>query len=278
LTRVRRFQQDDAHIFCRQDQIGQEMTNCLNFLQHVYGILGFNFTLKLSTRPDNHLGEVSVWEKAEARLAESLNEFGHPWTVDPGDGAFYGPKIDITVSDALRRKHQCATIQLDFQLPERFGLEFHSADTSGQEGGSFQRPVIIHRAILGSVERLMAILCEHYGGKWPFWLSPRQIVVVPVAGPFYAYAESIRQKLFDAGFYADADLSDNTLNKKIRNGEVGQYNFILVVGAEEESTNTVNVRCRDDVGTKAKGETQSFDTVLAKFLALKADKRLESKI
>jgi threonyl-tRNA synthetase len=150
------------------------------------------------------------------------------WELNPGDGAFYGPKVDIVISDALNRKHQCATIQLDFQLPERFQLQFRT-DHGNQEGGdgAFARPVIIHRAILGSVERMMAILIEHFGGKFPFWLSPRQICLVPVAAAFNGYAQEIVDKLTALRVYADADLSDNTLNKKIRNAELAQYNFIF---------------------------------------------------
>lgn len=230
LTRVRRFQQDDAHIFCRQDQIEQEMAGCFDFLNHVYGIFGFDFHLKLSTRPENFIGEVSVWDNAEKKLEDALNKFaqqkGVTWELNPGDGAFYGPKIDIVISDALRRKHQCATIQLDFQLPERFQLEYRTENTS-ETNASYARPVIIHRAILGSVERMMGILIEHFGGKFPFWLSPRQVSVIPVAAPFADYAQKVTDKLVAAGIYADADLSDNTLNKKIRNSELAQYNFIF---------------------------------------------------
>lgn len=276
LTRVRRFQQDDAHIFCRQDQIEEEMRGCLDFLQKVYGLFGLGFHLKLSTRPEKYLGELAVWEEAEKRLSQALDSFGHPWTVDPGDGAFYGPKIDITISDALRRKHQCATIQLDFQLPERFNLQYRSSDSD--PANPFSRPVIIHRAILGSVERQMAILTEHFVGKWPFWLSPRQVMVVPVAAAFYAYADQVRSTLHDAGLYVDVDNGENTLNKKIRNAEIAQYNFILVVGQDEEESKSVNVRSRDDVGTKSKGQTQPLQEVLAKMLALKQSKALESKI
>ncbi|KAI9305580.1 hypothetical protein BJ944DRAFT_161478 [Cunninghamella echinulata] len=280
LTRVRRFQQDDAHIFCRQDQIDEEMTNCFNFMSHVYGIFGFDFHLKLSTRPENFLGEVSVWDNAEKKLEAALVRFaeekGFTWELNPGDGAFYGPKIDIVISDALKRKHQCATIQLDFQLPQRFELEYRSDSTNSEE--SFVRPVIIHRAILGSVERMMGILIEHFGGKFPFWLSPRQISVIPVAAPFFGYAEQITNKLASMGIYADADLSDNTLNKKIRNSELSQYNFIFVVGAEEESTQSVNVRNRDDVGTKAKGKTIPLEEVYQSLLGLKESKSLENKL
>lgn len=159
-------------------------------------------------------------------LEDSLNNFRPGWEVNPGDGAFYGPKIDITISDALRRKHQCATIQLDFQLPQRFGLQYRT-ENSGDTDQNFASPVIIHRAILGSVERMMAILIEHFAGKWPFWLSPRQVVVVPVSPPFFGYAEEVANILAAAGLYADADLSDSTLNKKIRNGQIAQYNFIF---------------------------------------------------
>ncbi|KAI8997810.1 hypothetical protein BDB01DRAFT_846418 [Pilobolus umbonatus] len=279
LTRVRRFQQDDAHIFCRIDQIEQEMAGCFDFLNHVYGVFGFDFHMKLSTRPENYLGELSVWNKAEKMLEDSLNRFtkekGMTWEVDPGDGAFYGPKIDIVISDALRRKHQCATIQLDFQLPERFKLEYRT-ETTGED--SMARPVIIHRAILGSVERMMGIVIEHFAGKFPFWLSPRQVSVIPVAAAFFDYAQEVTAKLVEIGIYADADLSDNTLNKKIRNSELSQYNFIFVVGGEEETSRSVNVRNRDDVGTKAKGQTVPLDAVLKSIKELKQTKSLLNKI
>lgn len=282
LTRVRRFQQDDAHIFCRADQIEQEMAGCFDFLNHVYGIFGFDFYLKLSTRPENFIGEISVWDNAEKMLEDSLNKFakqtGATWELNPGDGAFYGPKIDIVISDALRRKHQCATIQLDFQLPQRFDLGYRTESTGGAGEDHMARPVIIHRAILGSVERMMGILIEHFAGKFPFWLSPRQIQVIPVAAAFFDYAKEITNTLVSYGLFADADLSDNTLNKKIRNAELSQYNFIFVVGGEEESTRSVNVRNRDDVGTKAKGQTIPLDQIYASAKNLKASRSLENKL
>ncbi|XP_030786109.1 threonine--tRNA ligase 2, cytoplasmic isoform X3 [Rhinopithecus roxellana] len=160
LTRVRRFQQDDAHIFCTVEQIEEEIKGCLQFLQSVYSTFGFSFQLNLSTRPENFLGEIEMWNEAEKQLQNSLMEFGEPWKMNPGDGAFYGPKIDIKIKDAIGRYHQCATIQLDFQLPIRFNLTYVSKD-----GDDKKRPVIIHRAILGSVERMIAILSENYGGK-----------------------------------------------------------------------------------------------------------------
>jgi threonyl-tRNA synthetase len=330
LTRVRRFQQDDAHIFCRFDQIRDEVMGALDFMQSTYGIFGFSFELHLSTRPKKALGSLELWNQAESMMTEALNSFGRPWKLNPGDGAFYGPKIDIKVFDALGRAHQCATIQLDFQLPIRFNLRYKASGNGagaleggeteeGAEGAEgkeepaaaaaadkkkggkkdkkdkkeeaaakaeegcghehhkhdgehkhvpknmveaavarvqsgatddlpdgFERPVIIHRAILGSVERMMAVLIEHTGGKWPFWLSPRQISIVPVAQIYIPYAKKIGAILHDAGFYVDVDASTNTLNKKVREAQVAQFNFILVVGEKEEADGSVNIRTRDN--------------------------------
>ncbi|KAI2576055.1 threonyl-tRNA synthetase 3 [Homo sapiens] len=223
LTRVRRFQQDDAHIFCTVEQIEEEIKGCLQFLQSVYSTFGFSFQLNLSTRPENFLGEIEMWNEAEKQLQNSLMDFGEPWKMNPGDGAFYGPKIDIKIKDAIGRYHQCATIQLDFQLPIRFNLTYVSKD-----GDDKKRPVIIHRAILGSVERMIAILSENYGGKWPFWLSPRQVMVIPVGPTCEKYALQVSSEFFEEGFMADVDLDHScTLNKKIRNAQLAQYNFIL---------------------------------------------------
>ncbi|KAF9189117.1 threonyl-tRNA synthetase [Haplosporangium sp. Z 767] len=271
LTRVRRFQQDDAHLFCRLDQLGDEMDATLDFLQYVYGIFGFEFSLALSTRPEKFLGAIADWDTAEKHLSDALNRFGRPWTINPEDGAFYGPKIDILIRDSLRRSHQCATIQLDFQLPERFNLEYRN---SGGEASDFSRPLIIHRAMLGSLERMIAILTESCAGRWDFWLSPRQVQVIPVAQALIPYAEKVQKQLHDAGFFVDVDTSDSTLNKKIRNAEIAQYNFIFVVGAEEESSNSVNVRSRDDVDSKAKGQVRPLDEVVSKLKELK-DKKLK---
>ncbi|CAL7938832.1 unnamed protein product [Xylocopa violacea] len=270
LTRVRRFQQDDAHIFCAPEQIGDEVIGALDFLRHVYSVFGFTFNLCLSTRPEKYLGDLSMWDEAEKALAESLDAFGEPWSINPEDGAFYGPKIDITIMDALKRAHQCATIQLDFQLPIRFNLSYVN------EAGEKARPVIIHRAILGSVERMIAILTESYAGKWPFWLSPRQAMIIPVSSQFDEYATQVKDKLWDAGFMAELDTdAGDTLNRKIRNAQLAQFNFILVVGEKELNAGTVNVRTRDNV---VHGEVL-VDVLIEKFKLFKErkDKNCEEK-
>ncbi|GLV43432.1 Threonyl-tRNA synthetase [Carabus blaptoides fortunei] len=268
LTRVRRFQQDDAHIFCAVEQIKDEMYAALDFLRSVYNVFGFTFQLVLSTRPEKYLGDLNMWDQAERALAASLDDFGEPWKLNPGDGAFYGPKIDITIMDALRRSHQCATIQLDFQLPIRFNLSFVS------ESGEKKRPVIIHRAILGSVERMIAILTESYAGKWPFWLSPRQAMVIPVGPAFDEYANEVQHRLYDAGFMCEVDTdAGDTMNKKVRNAQLAQFNFILVVGEKERTNQTVNVRTRDNI---VHGEI-AVNTLIEKFNTLRDNYTLSSE-
>lgn len=258
LTRVRRFQQDDAHIFCREDQITKEVLGALNFMKYVYSIFGMTYKLELSTRPKKALGERELWDKAEASLEDALNIFNGKgnWRLNPGDGAFYGPKIDIKVMDAMDRVHQCATVQLDFQLPIRFDLKYTT--DSKEEGKQFARPIIVHRAMLGSVERMFAVLCEHWAGKWPFWISPRQAMVIPIHKDFGEYADSIRQRLHDEKIYADVDLSKNTFQKKVRNAQIAQYNFQLVVGKSEVENGTVNIRTREN---KVEGEMKVDDMI-----------------
>ncbi|KAF5401410.1 hypothetical protein PHET_04909 [Paragonimus heterotremus] len=220
-----------------------------------------------------------------------MEEMGLEWELNAGDGAFYGPKIDITIMDALRRRHQCATIQLDFQMPARFSLVYACEGDSSQTTSNsdvkvaheptlthpeanLRRPVIIHRAILGSVERIMAILTESYGGKWPFWLSPRQALVIPVVSAFDQYAMEVRDRLHAAGFMVSVDTDPGrTLNKKIRTGQLAQYNFILVTGEKEATSGTVNVRTRDN---KVHGE-HPVDHVIERFRALAESKTLEAE-
>ncbi|KAG2136043.1 hypothetical protein DEU56DRAFT_871584 [Suillus clintonianus] len=279
LTRVRRFVQDDTHVFCLPSQIEDEIGALFDFMQHIYGLFGFEFHLELSTRPDNYLGTIETWNAAEEQLTKALDkDYPGKWQINPGDGAFYGPKIDITIRDALRRSFQCATIQLDFQLPQRFDLKYRSADETTNPDKPPSRPVMIHRAILGSVERFIAIITEHFAGKWPFWLSPRQVLVIPVAVPYKEYAQEIATRLTDLGLFADVDNGADTLPKKIRNGEIAQYNFILVVGQEELDSRSVNVRNRDDVGTKSKGEMAPIVEIEQKLVALKKSRSLANKL
>ncbi|PFH37643.1 threonyl-tRNA synthetase family protein [Besnoitia besnoiti] len=278
LTRVRRFQQDDAHIFCRMDQVKKEVADALAFLFYVYEQFGFSFELFLSTRPKKALGERAVWDAAEQALKEALDQVGKPWQLNAGDGAFYGPKIDIRLWDALKRPHQCGTIQLDFQLPIRFNLQYRTQDEAqaaapdakeakekrcengAEEKDEVQadanveqplrpgmaRPVIIHRAILGSIERMCAVIIEHTGGKLPFWLSPRQCIVLPISDKVNDYAASVRDTLHSFGYEVGLDVSNNTVNKKIREAQLQQWNYLLVVGEKERADKTVTVRERAD--------------------------------
>ena len=246
-------------------QITSEIEGLFDFLKCIYGLFGFPFKLKLSTRPEKFLGDIETWNVAESRLKHALNSFtasgGGQWELNEGDGAFYGPKIDITISDALRRDHQCATIQLDFQLPQNFELEYMTGDAAAavkgkgaeanateakakeekeakpdvsvpskwpkQLGPGRARPVMLHRAIIGSFERFMAILTEHFAGKWPFWLSPRQILVIPVMPAVNDYVEEVQRLLRAQKIHADIDIGGNTMQKKIRTGQLQQYNFIF---------------------------------------------------
>lgn len=267
LTRVRRFVQDDGHIYCREDQIEDEVLAALQFMKSVYETFGMTYKLELSTRPKKALGDMALWDKAELALANAMDNFAGKgsWRVNKGDGAFYGPKIDIKVMDAMERVHQCATIQLDFQLPIRFDLNYSTG--SKEEGKQFARPVMVHRAMLGSVERMFAVLCEHWGGKWPLWVSPRQIMIVPVHAEFNDYCQSVRDQLHEKGFYADVDLSKATFQKKVRNAQVAQYNFQLVVGKNEVQNNSVNIRTRDN---KVEGEV-SVPDMIAKMEQLRSE-------
>ncbi|KAL1962998.1 hypothetical protein VTN77DRAFT_8844 [Rasamsonia byssochlamydoides] len=288
LTRVRKFQQDDTHIFCTPEQISSEIEGIFDFLKSIYGLFGFTFKLKLSTRPEKYLGDLETWNYAEDQLKQALTKFkGDDWTIDEGDGAFYGPKIDITIADALKREHQCATIQLDYQAPLNFKLEYMTKEKgqvpedakaqggkAGEPGPGRARPVVIHRAIIGSFERFLGILIEHFGGKWPFWISPRQILIVPVMPSVNDYVEELQQILRGDKLNVDIDISGNTLQKKIRTGQLAQYNFIFVVGAQEKETRSVNIRNRDDPASQAKGVMVPLEEARVKLRALRKERRL----
>ena len=239
LTRVRKFSQDDAHIFCSMDQIEDEIKGVIDFVKQVYKIFNFKFSVGLSTRPEKYIGSLDNWNVAEEILSRLIKTFEESH-INPGDGAFYGPKLDFTVTDTLERKHQLGTIQLDFNLPERFNLTYQDSQSA------LVRPVIIHRAILGSVERFIALLLENSQGDIPYFVSPRQVCICPVSvkPDLVEYCDKVRNRIIlaGAGKYVNVDLSSETLQKKILNAEKLHWNYIIVLGKKELEANTVNVR------------------------------------
>jgi threonyl-tRNA synthetase len=238
LTRVRQFSQDDAHCFVTQDQIGEEVERLIRLVQRVYSDFDLPFTAKLSTRPDEFLGKVETWDHAESQLKDALARAGLEYTINEKDGAFYGPKIDFDVTDAIGRKWQCATIQLDYQQPENFDLKYIGADNTEH------RPVVIHRAIVGSFERFIAILIEHYAGAFPLWLAPVQAIVIPISDRHLAYAASVRDRLQAAGLRAELDERQEKIGYKIREAQLQKIPYMLVVGDREAADGTVSVRTR----------------------------------
>jgi len=238
LTRVRQFSQDDAHCFVTQEQIGDEVERLIRLVQRVYGDFDLPYTAKLSTRPDEFLGEVATWDHAEAQLKSALERAGVAYTLNEKDGAFYGPKIDFDITDAIGRKWQCATIQLDYQQPENFDLKYVGADNAEH------RPVVIHRAILGSFERFIAILIEHYAGAFPFWVAPVQAIVLPITDRNGEYARSVRQLLAEAGLRVELDERQEKIGFKIREAQLQKIPYMLVVGDKEAADGTVAVRTR----------------------------------
>jgi len=236
--RVRGMHQDDAHIFLREDQIEEQIREVLELVDAVYSAFGMKYTIKLSTRPDEYMGSLETWEKAEAALVRALEAAGREYTVNPKDGAFYGPKLDFDVTDALGRKWQCATVQLDFQFPERFDLYYVDRD------GSHKRPVMIHRAIMGTLERFIGILVEHFAGAFPVWLAPVQVRVLPIGSDHVAYAAKVREELVKAGIRAELDDRNEKIGYKIRDAQVQKVPYMLVVGSKEVEAGTVAVRHR----------------------------------
>jgi threonyl-tRNA synthetase len=247
LTRVRQFSQDDAHCFITPEQIGDEVERLIRLVQRVYGDFGLAFTAKLSTRPEKFMGEVATWDHAEAQLKEALARAGLEHTINEGDGAFYGPKIDFDVTDAIGRKWQCATIQLDYQQPENFDLKYIGADNAEH------RPVVIHRAIFGSFERFIAILIEHYAGAFPLWLAPVQAIVLPISDRHQAYAAAVRDKLGAAGLRVELDDRQEKIGYKIREAQLQKIPYMLVTGDREAADGTVSVRSRSggDLGGRS---------------------------
>ena len=246
LTRVRQFSQDDGHCFVTQEQISAEVEALIKLVQRVYGDFGLGYSAKLSTRPEKFLGQVATWDDAEAGLRQALESSQQDYTLNAGDGTFYGPKIDFDITDALGRKWQCGTIQLDYQMPERFDLKYTGAD-NGEH-----RPVVIHRAIFGSLERFIAILVEHFAGAFPMWLAPVQVVVLPIADRHQDYAKEVLTALEAAGVKAELDNRQEKVNYKIREAQLQKIPYMLVVGDREAADRAVAVRSRakGDLGAR----------------------------
>jgi len=257
LTRVRQFSQDDAHCFVMESQIGEEVERLLKLVKRVYGDFGLAYTVKLSTRPAEFLGEKATWDHAEAELHRALTAAGVEYVVNDGDGAFYGPKIDFDVTDAIGRKWQCATIQLDYQLPARFDLKYTGADNAEH------RPVVIHRAIFGSFERFMALLIEHYAGAFPLWLAPVQAIVLPIADRHLPHAEAVRTRLATAGLRVELDGRVEKIGYKIREAQLQKVPYMLVIGDREAAEGTVAVRKQTGGDQGASGLDAFVDAALA---------------
>jgi threonyl-tRNA synthetase len=238
LLRVRQFTQDDAHIICTPEQLHSEISGVIDFVCDVMALFGFDYEVEVSTRPEKSIGSDEDWERATSALIETLKGRGMPFVLNEGDGAFYGPKIDIKLKDALDRRWQCATIQCDFTLPERFDLTYMAAD------GERRRPVMLHRVIVGAIERFLGVLIEHYAGAFPLWLAPVQAVVLPIAERHNAYAQRVRDELLEAGVRIEADLRNEKLGFKIREAQLQKIPFMLVVGDREEQQGAVSPRRR----------------------------------
>jgi threonyl-tRNA synthetase len=254
LMRVRCFTQDDAHIYCTQEQIGDEVKAVIDLDKYVYDVFGFRFMVELSTRPDNFMGDPKAWEDAENRLQKVLEETGIPFKVNPGDGAFYGPKIDFHLKDSIGRTWQCGTIQLDFQLPEKFDMTYAGSD------GAEHRPVMLHRTVLGSLERFIGILTEHYAGAFPYWISPVQVKIIQVKPDFESYALRIADELKKMGVRFERDARDEKLGRKIRDAQMEKAPYMLIIGAKEAELGTVSVRTRSggDIGGRNLEELKSM--------------------
>jgi threonyl-tRNA synthetase len=246
LTRVRQFSQDDGHCFIMESQIASEVEELIRLIQSVYQDFGLSYTAKLSTRPEKFIGEVALWNHAESALKEGLEKSGQAYTINAGDGAFYGPKIDFDITDAIGRKWQCGTIQLDYVAPERFDLKYVGADNTEH------RPVVIHRAIFGSLERFIAILIEHFAGAFPLWCAPVQAIALPIADRHLDYARDVAASLRSAGLRAELDDRQEKVNYKIREAQLQKIPYMLVVGDREAAERTVAVRsrARGDLGAR----------------------------
>ncbi|WPK13294.1 threonine--tRNA ligase [Lysinibacillus louembei] len=243
LLRVRTFCQDDAHIFATPEQIEDEIALALKIIDHVYKVFGFEYEIELSTRPDDYMGELALWEQAEQALENVLKRLDFTFKINAGDGAFYGPKIDIHIRDAIKRSHQCATVQLDFQMPEKFDLTYINADNEKV------RPVIIHRAVFGSIDRFLGILIEHFGGAFPLWLAPKQVQLIGVSETYQPYVMEVQKALQEANIRVSLDSRNEKLGRKVRDAQLQKIPYILVLGDEEQQQQTVSVRAHNTLQT-----------------------------
>ena len=270
LMRVRCFTQDDAHIFMRPDQIKDEIKGVVALINEVYSLLGFKYHVELSTRPDDSMGSDEDWEMATDALRDALNDLGLDYVVNEGDGAFYGPKIDFHLVDAIGRTWQCGTIQLDFQLPQRFELEYTGAD------GEKHRPIMIHRVAFGSIERFIGILIEHFAGAFPTWLCPEQVRVLPISDKYLDYANEVLDELKKSGIRASVDSRAEKIGYKIRQSRLEKVPYMLVVGAKEQEEKTVSVRSRfaGDEGSKNLDE---FIAAIKEEIASKVIREVEAE-
>ncbi|MDO5047062.1 MAG: threonine--tRNA ligase [Anaerococcus sp.] len=239
LFRVRTFTQDDAHVYCLPSQIKDEVYKMIDLADLLYKTFGFKYSIELSTRPDDYMGELKDWDFAEDQLKKALEERGISYELNPGDGAFYGPKIDFHLEDAAKRTWQCGTIQLDFQLPQNFDLTYVDED------GEKKRPVMLHRALLGSVERFIGVLTEHFAGRFPLWLNPKQVQIIPVSDKYMDFAYDLKERIKKAGFRVEVDSRNEGVGYKIRSAQLMRTNYMLVVGEREEESGKLTVRNRD---------------------------------
>jgi len=268
LTRVRYVTQDDAHIFCTREQITEELDGCLEYLRYLYALVGMEPHAELSTRPENKLGTDEEWDFAEAELLAALERFRIPYVVGAGEGSFYGPKIDVHLTDVLGRGWQMGTIQLDQQMPARFGLTYMGPDN--HEHGVY----VIHRALFGSFERFIGILVEHYGGAFPFWLAPVQARIVPVGEGHREAAAELRARLEQEGFRVEVDERDDTLGKRIREAELQKVPFVIVYGDREAEAARAWRELGKQLAVRERGgeqSTVSFDELLGRFHVLAAE-------
>lgn len=270
LFRVRTFTQDDAHVYCLPSQVEDEVFKMIDLADYLYSTFGFKYEVELSTRPDDFMGEIETWNIAEAALKSALEKRGIKYTINEGDGAFYGPKIDFHLEDAIGKTWQCGTIQLDFQMPINFDLTYID------ENGEKKRPVMLHRALFGSIERFLGTLIEKFIGKFPLWLAPVQVKILSISEKFNDYAKSVYDELKANGYRAVLDDRNEKIGKKIREAQVEKVEYMLIIGEEEASTKTVTIRHRD-LGDQGKVSLEDFMARIRKEIDTKEIVKKEDK-